>query len=389
VTDTNGNVSSEMGHSPFGESWYNATNDKLYFTTYEYDAESGNHYAMARYHISRLGRLSSPDPVAGSIADPQSFNRYSYSINDPANITDPSGAIANPCDLAQGQPKNQSQQASGGGPSDSSADDADPPQQGGCTMSLSQWLNQGFDPFGSDWGGGDLSDMWMMGDDSGELPNGGFQFGGGDVASQVALITLPVYTLVPIYGEVGFVYLPGGPGTDCSTPGALCVDTNVTAEYGIIGYTDVPDGTDDLLGFQAPAQSNASSPGPGSPQSPQTPLRPPTQKEYNACMQSAASTRNSAILNARGEQAVGGLLTLIGVGTAPYVFPALGEAFFNEGAAGLVDFAHAGGFAYFGALGPFGVGVGTFGKGTYDVANAWNQYYANTISCAAAVPSHP
>jgi hypothetical protein len=113
--------------------------------------------------------------------------------------------------------------------------------------------------------------MWMMGDDSGELPNGGFQFGGGDVASQVALITLPVYTLVPIYGEVGFVYLPGGPGTDCSTPGALCVDTNVTAEYGIIGYTDVPDGTDDLLGFQAPAQSNASSPGPGSPQSRQSP----------------------------------------------------------------------------------------------------------------------
>jgi hypothetical protein len=119
---------------------------------------------------------------------------------------------------------------------------------------------------------------------------------------------------------------------------------------------------------------------------PQSPLRPPTQQQYNTCMQNAASTRNSAILNARGEQAVGGLLTLIGVGTAAYSLPALGEGFFNEGAAGLVDFAHAGGFAYFGALGPLGAGVGVFGKGTYDVANAWNQYYANTISCAA---SHP
>jgi RHS repeat-associated protein len=143
VTNSSGGVVAEMGHFPFGESWYNATNDKLYFTTYEYDAESGNHYAMARYHISRLGRLSSPDPVAGSIADPQSFNRYSYSINDPANITDPSGAIANPCDLAQGQPKNQSQQASGDGPSDSSADDADPPQQNNCSTSLSQYLDEG------------------------------------------------------------------------------------------------------------------------------------------------------------------------------------------------------------------------------------------------------
>lgn len=119
---------------------------------------------------------------------------------------------------------------------------------------------------------------------------------------------------------------------------------------------------------------------------PQAPLHPPTQQQYNACMQQAASTRNSALLSARGEQVVGGLLTLIGVGTAAYSLPALGEGFFNEGAAGLVDFAHAGGFAYFGALGPLGAGVGVFGKGSYDVANAWNQYYANTISCAA---SHP
>lgn len=60
----------EMGHFPFGESWYNATSDKLFFTTYERDSESGNDYAMARYHISRLGRLSSPDPLNGSTTDP-------------------------------------------------------------------------------------------------------------------------------------------------------------------------------------------------------------------------------------------------------------------------------------------------------------------------------
>ncbi len=91
VTNSSGGVYAEMGHFPFGEAWYNATSDKLYFTTYEYDAESGNHYAMARCDVSRLGRMSSPDPLAGSLANPQSLNRYSYSINDPANVVDPSG----------------------------------------------------------------------------------------------------------------------------------------------------------------------------------------------------------------------------------------------------------------------------------------------------------
>ena len=111
VTNSSGSLVAEMGHFPFGESWYNATNDKLYFTTYEYDSESGNHYAMARYHMSRLGRLSSPDPLAGSTANPQSLNRYSYSINDPANLTDPSGASAR-CNTVDAKPKDKSQSAS-------------------------------------------------------------------------------------------------------------------------------------------------------------------------------------------------------------------------------------------------------------------------------------
>jgi len=56
-----------MGHFPFGESWYNASGDKLLFTSYERDSESGNDYALARYHINRLGRFSSPAPLAGFI----------------------------------------------------------------------------------------------------------------------------------------------------------------------------------------------------------------------------------------------------------------------------------------------------------------------------------
>jgi RHS repeat-associated protein len=96
VTDTNGNVLEQMGHFPFGESWYNASGDKLQFTTYERDAESGNDYAMARYYLNRLGRFSSLDLLAGSISDPQSLNRFSYVENDPGNNSDPSGACIPP-----------------------------------------------------------------------------------------------------------------------------------------------------------------------------------------------------------------------------------------------------------------------------------------------------
>jgi RHS repeat-associated protein len=110
-----------------GESWYNASNDKLYFTTYEYDSESGNHYAMARYHVSRLGRLSSPDPLSGITADPQSLNRYSYSVNDPANLTDPSGLC--PRDTVQEHPTDSSQQTSGEGPSVTDSGEGEPNAQ--------------------------------------------------------------------------------------------------------------------------------------------------------------------------------------------------------------------------------------------------------------------
>src|SRR5262249_47470460 len=74
-----------------GEFWYNATNDKLQFTSYERDPESGNDYAMARYHINRLGRFASKDPVSGSLSNPQSLNLYAYVSNNPTNTVDPAG----------------------------------------------------------------------------------------------------------------------------------------------------------------------------------------------------------------------------------------------------------------------------------------------------------
>jgi RHS repeat-associated protein len=104
VTDSNGNTLTQLGHYPFGESWYNASNDKLLFTTYERDAESGNDYALMRYGINSLARFSSPDPLSGSRGNPQSLNRYAYVHNDPINSTDPSGLHNHPYYFCSGDP---------------------------------------------------------------------------------------------------------------------------------------------------------------------------------------------------------------------------------------------------------------------------------------------
>src|SRR6266852_2776497 len=46
---------------------------------------------MMRYGVNRLARFSSPDPLSGSLGDPQSLNKYPYALNDPGNLIDPLG----------------------------------------------------------------------------------------------------------------------------------------------------------------------------------------------------------------------------------------------------------------------------------------------------------
>jgi RHS repeat-associated protein len=93
VTDSTGSFSAEMGHYPYGESWYNASNDKFLFTSYEQDAETSNDYALARTYLSRLGRYSATDALAADSADPQAFNQYSYVRNNPISFVDPTGRL--------------------------------------------------------------------------------------------------------------------------------------------------------------------------------------------------------------------------------------------------------------------------------------------------------
>ena len=63
------------------------------FTSKERDVETGLDYFGARYYGSIQGRFTSPDPLhsSGRPVYPQSWNRYSYVINMPLLLIDPSG----------------------------------------------------------------------------------------------------------------------------------------------------------------------------------------------------------------------------------------------------------------------------------------------------------
>ncbi len=106
-TDQNGAVTARHDYHPFGEEiatsvrttslGYPSGSDgvRKQFTGYERDYETDLDFAQARMYGYGHGRFTSPDPLAAS-ANPiraQSWNRYSYSYNNPLRFSDPSGMI--------------------------------------------------------------------------------------------------------------------------------------------------------------------------------------------------------------------------------------------------------------------------------------------------------
>jgi RHS repeat-associated protein len=63
------------------------------FTAKERDVETGLDYFLARYFASTQGRFTSSDPILASGRNwvPQSWNRYSYVLNNPLRLVDPDG----------------------------------------------------------------------------------------------------------------------------------------------------------------------------------------------------------------------------------------------------------------------------------------------------------
>lgn len=116
VTDKNGAEVKRVDYLPFGEEYpavgYPSATEKtlVKFTGKERDAETGLDYFGARYMSAAQGRFTSPDEFAGGphdvrgsgrngpgpllyadITHPQSYNKYTYALNNPFTFVDPDG----------------------------------------------------------------------------------------------------------------------------------------------------------------------------------------------------------------------------------------------------------------------------------------------------------
>jgi RHS repeat-associated protein len=61
------------------------------FTGQELDLESGLYYYGGRYYDQEISKFLSADPIVQAPANPQNLNRYTYVINNPQTLVDPSG----------------------------------------------------------------------------------------------------------------------------------------------------------------------------------------------------------------------------------------------------------------------------------------------------------
>lgn len=111
ITNSDGQVVSRRDFAPFGEELYADTQNRTAaqhysstgddgirkrFTGYEKDMETGLDFAEARMYENRHARFTAVDPLlaSGKSADPQSFNRYVYVMNNPLVLRDPTGLQA-------------------------------------------------------------------------------------------------------------------------------------------------------------------------------------------------------------------------------------------------------------------------------------------------------
>jgi len=85
---------SSTAYAPFGEQYATSGTADASFTGQDQDTVSSLYDFPARRQSPSQGRWISPDPLgrgAVTLANPQSWNRYSYVLNNPLALTDPTG----------------------------------------------------------------------------------------------------------------------------------------------------------------------------------------------------------------------------------------------------------------------------------------------------------
>ncbi len=106
ITDASGEIVQELSFDPWGQrrnavNWQALSSGALAtfdhtittrgFTSHEMLDEVGIVHMNGRIYDPKLGRFLQADPFVQDVNNTQSFNRYSYVLNNPLNATDPSG----------------------------------------------------------------------------------------------------------------------------------------------------------------------------------------------------------------------------------------------------------------------------------------------------------
>jgi len=95
ITDSSGTRVEARAYDAFGapKTSVSGTRTRLGFTGHESDLESGLINMRGRLYDPRLGRMLQPDPIIGEPFNSQDWNLYSYALNSPMRITDPTGLL--------------------------------------------------------------------------------------------------------------------------------------------------------------------------------------------------------------------------------------------------------------------------------------------------------
>jgi RHS repeat-associated protein len=97
ITDENGDVVFSAAYGPYGDkqkTWVNTYEPKLQFSGKERETYSGLDYFGARYYDPNRYRFLSVDPIINrqaALFNPQLWNLYAYSRNNPITFFDPDG----------------------------------------------------------------------------------------------------------------------------------------------------------------------------------------------------------------------------------------------------------------------------------------------------------
>ena len=93
LTNSSGSKVKQYDYDPFGNirASIGASNTNYRFSSEQLDSESGMYFLRARYYDPSIGRFITRDPVKGLLTNPQSQNPYAYALNNPVNLSDPSG----------------------------------------------------------------------------------------------------------------------------------------------------------------------------------------------------------------------------------------------------------------------------------------------------------